>query len=94
MIMKSSKYLKLVGLAAALPFIYGCGSGSGAGSLLSFLFGGGGTEIALLGGSGLSGIGGGAVASLVNPEPASMLLVGGGLMAMSYFKSKNNRKSK
>jgi len=93
------KCLKLVALAAALPFIYGCGTGAGIGSLVGFLFGGGGTEIALLGGGGLPsvlGLGGegAGVASLVNPEPASMLLVGSGLMAMSYFKSKTNRKNK
>jgi hypothetical protein len=91
-----SKYVKLVALAAALPFIYGCG-GAGVGSLVGFLFGSGGGigPIALLGSSGAgAGAGAGSVASLVNPEPASMLLVGGGIMAMSYFKSKTDRRSK
>ena len=92
------KYVKFVALAAALPFIYGCG-GVGTGALLGFLFGGGaaGGGIALLAsaGSGAAGVGGGAgLAALHTPEPASMLLVGGGLMAMGYFKSKINRRSK
>jgi len=96
------KYVKLIALAAALPFIYGCG-GAGVGSLVSFLFGGGGLgsigDIALLGGLG-GGIGGAAgggaagVASLVQPEPASMLLLGSGLMTMSYFKAKAGRRNK
>ncbi len=90
---------KLIILAAMLPFVYGCGTGAGVGSLVGFLFGGGlggGSEIALLGSSAGSalGTGGAGVASLVNPEPASMFLVGGGLMAMSYFKSKTNRPKK
>lgn len=91
------KCLKFVVLAAALPFIYGCG-GAGIGSLVGFLFGSGlGSvgEIALLGSSGSGAIAGASgVASLINPEPASMLLVGSGMMAMSYFKSKTNRRSK
>jgi len=96
---KYLKCLKFVVLAAALPFIYGCG-GAGVGSLVSFLFGGGlgsAGDIALLGGSlgaGLSGAGGASLASLNQPEPASILLVGSGIMAMSYFKSKTNHRSK
>jgi len=97
MVKKSSKYLKFFGLAVALPFIYGCGSGSS--SLIGFLFGGGGGagigDIALLGSGGGTGLGGGAgLAGLHSPEPASMLLVGGGIMAMTYFKSKTNRRNK
>jgi len=91
------KYLKLVTLAVALPFIYGCG-GAGVGSLVGFLFGSGlGSvgEIALLGASGGGAIAGASsVASLTQPEPASMLLVGSGIMAMSYFKSKTNHRNK
>jgi len=93
------KYSKLVVLAAALPFIYGCG-GAGIGSLVSFLFGGGlgsAGDIALLGGSlgaGLSGAGGASLASLNQPEPASILLVASGIMAMSYFKNKAGRRNK
>jgi len=90
------KYIKLIALAAVLPFIYGCGAG--VGSLVGFLFGGGGltgSEIALLGSTGVLGGGGGAgLATLSQPEPASMLLVGSGLLAMGYFKSKADRRSK
>jgi len=88
--------LKFVVLASALPFIYGCGAGGGVGSLVSFLFGGGlGSigDIVLLGGGGGGG-GGGAIASLTQPEPASLLLIGSGIMAMTYFKSKTDRHSK
>jgi len=87
--------LKFVVLASALPFIYGCGGG-GVGSLVGFLFGGGlgGSigDIVLLGGGG--GGGGGSIASLIQPEPASLLLIGSGIMAMTYFKSKADRHSK
>ena len=89
--------LKFVVLAFALPFIYGCG-GAGVGSLVGFLFGSGlGSigDIALFGSSGGGALVVGAgLATLTQPEPASMLLLGSGLMAMSYFKSKKNRRSK
>lgn len=95
-----SKFCKLIALAGALPFIYGCGSGGGTSALLSFL--------------GLGGVGSGTVgllsetfaetaftagaatelASLHQPEPASMLLLGGGLAAMTYFRSRGNRPRK
>jgi len=95
------RYLKFVVLASALPFIYGCGGG-GVGSLIGFLFGGGlGSigDIALLGGigGGIAGAAGGGsagVATLIQPEPASVLLIGSGIMAMAYFKSKTDRRSK
>ena len=72
--------MKFIALAT-LPFIYGCGSGAGVGSLVGFLFGGGGAAaggITLLASGGADALVGGSssVASLVNPEPASMLLVG------------------
>lgn len=88
------KYWKLVAMAVTLPFIYGCGAGAGVGSLVGFLFGsGGGGGISLLASGGSDIItGASSVASLVNPEPASMLLVGSGLAAMSYFKSKSKQK--
>ena len=48
------KMAKLLALVGTLPFVYGCGSGGGSGSLLSFLFGstGIGGGLALLGGAG------------------------------------------
>jgi len=96
-------YLKLFALAAALPFIYGCG-GAGVGSLIGFLFGSGGLgsigDLALLGlggiGGGIAGVtdGGAGLASLHQPEPATMLLLGSGIMTMSYFKAKIGRRNK
>jgi hypothetical protein len=97
------KYLKPAVLAVMLSFIYGCGPGAGAGSLIGFLFGNGGDigggTIALLGGGSAAGggiaAGGGAeLATLHQPEPASMLLFGSGLMVMTYFKSKASRRNK
>ena len=92
--MGSSKFLKLIVLAGALPFVYGCGSGGGVSSLASFLFGstGIGGGIALLGGAAADatlGGGGAGLATLHQPEPVSLLLVGGGLAAMTYFSRRN-----
>ena len=102
MIKKYSKHINLLILTAALPFVYGCGAGGGIGALTSFLFGGSGSSLALLSGASnpvplgiASAVGGGAeLAALHNPEPATMLLLGGGVMAMTYFKSRKNRNSK
>jgi hypothetical protein len=96
------KCLKLVVLAAAFPFVYGCGPGAGVSSLTGFLFGSGGGlsggEIALLGGGGASAggalAGGAGLATLHQPEPATMLLLGGGLMAAAYVRSKLDRHGK
>ena len=91
-----SKILKMFALVGILPFIYGCGSGGGTGALLGFLFGGagvGGGTLALLSGSvadaALTGGAATQLATLHQPEPASMLLIGGGLAVMTYFKSKS-----
>ena len=64
-----------------LPFIYGCVPGSGSlGSL--FGSGGGGGNIASVAGDS------GTIATFHNPEPTSMLLMGGGMMAMAYYKNR------
>ena len=80
-------------LSLLLPFVYGCqgGGGGGGGSAASGLLpvSDGGSGI-----SGLSGLSGGSgdpgttIATIHNPEPATMLLIGGGLMAMRYYKTK------
>ena len=89
------KYLKQINLlilAAVLPFVQGCGAGGGIASLTSFLFGGGGGIGSFLPLGIAAATGGGTeLAALHNPEPASMLLVGGGMMAMTYFRSRKNR---
>ena len=85
--------LKFLGLVVMLPTIFGCGGGGGTGALFALLFGNS--------ASGLLGFGGGGsvippagvmeVARLTNPEPATMLLVGGGMAAMAFFKAKNKQ---
>ena len=86
----------LLWLATVLPFVYGCNSGGGGGSVSGFFGDSGSGSI----GSLSSGVGGGAgeiiiqggsaseLAVIHNPEPASMLLLSGGLMAMAYYKNK------
>ena len=84
----------------ALPSVYGCGAGGGGiGALTGFLFGGAGSSFAGgVGGFlplGIAAAGGGVeLAAIHNPEPASMLLVGGGMAAMTYLKSRKNHNSK
>ena len=71
-------------LSVLLPFFYGCqGGGDGA---LGFSSSGGGGSIA--GG----GTGGGEITTIVNPEPATMLLLGSGFAAMAWHKRKNKNK--
>ncbi|MBN1870057.1 MAG: PEP-CTERM sorting domain-containing protein [Candidatus Omnitrophica bacterium] len=89
-----SKIMKLVAMAGTLPFIYGCGSGGGS-SLASTLFGPDsgisdtlsslGSSIDLSSASSSLTQGATELATLHQPEPASMLLLGSGLIAAMYF---------
>jgi len=75
-------------LAIIVPLISGCGGGVAALGFLGSFFGaagGGGSG----GGLGIINVpGSDAISSITQPEPASMLLMGGGMAAMAYFKSK------
>jgi len=75
--------IKKYGFLALLPLLAGCAGGGSAAFGLGSLFGGGG------GGGGIPDIiSGEAIATIYQPEPASMLLMGSGLAAMAYFKNK------
>jgi len=73
-------------LAITVPLLTGCGGGGaatlGLGSLFGFAGGGGG------GGGIIGGGGGGPIAAIVQPEPASLLLMGSGMAAMAFYKSR------
>jgi hypothetical protein len=73
-----------------LPLLAGCGSGGGGLAALGLgsLFGGG-----VSGGLALLGGGAGTIASVHNPEPASMFLLGSGVAAMSFFKKVTKKTS-
>ena len=75
-------------LSILLPVVSGCGGGGG-GSLAS-LFGGSpsttGSSITGGGGGIVGGGGGEILPTLNNPEPATLLLLGSGIAAISYFK--------
>jgi len=78
-------------LSVLLPVVYGCqssGGSDGSPSITSLL--GGGTE----GAGGVippPGGGGDQLAQLHQPEPATMLLLGGGLVAMHYLKHRKTK---
>ena len=67
-------------LSIVLPCVYGCIPGAAA-----FLGNSGGAGAAS-GGTLLASGGGAAIATIHNPEPATMLLMGAGMMAMAYYK--------
>jgi len=75
-------------LSVLLPVVYGCGGGGGGGSAaLGALFGPGSG-----GGGGGGGGGGDTLATIHNPEPATLLLMGSGMAVMGlYRKHKKNR---
>jgi len=73
-------------LAITVPLLTGCGGGGAAALGLGSLFGfaGGGSPTI-----GIAGPGPGpGLAAIVNPEPASLLLMGGGMAAMAFYKSR------
>jgi len=76
-----------------LPFVYGCNGGSGSGGGSSFvgsLFGNSGSGV-----SGIINQGGGdtatALAAVHQPEPATMLLLGSGALAMGLMRRQKNQ---
>lgn len=75
-------------LTVLLPVVYGCTGGGG--SSVSSLLGG---SVAGGASGGAGGAGGGeiALASIENPEPATMLLLGSGFIVMGYLKNRLNR---
>ena len=102
-----TRYLKILALAFLLPCLYGCqGGGSSGGSsgasLSSFAFGAGDDSGSLplildsSSNSGNSGSGtpsgnGTDLATLHHPEPATMFLLGSGIVAMRFARNRKNR---
>ena len=86
---KSKKVVQSATYLGLLPLLTGCGGGLAA---LGSLFGGraaGGGEVA----SAILPAGGeAAIVALHNPEPASMLLMGSGAVAMAFMKRRKNSK--
>lgn len=100
---KYIRFANLFVLTVVLPFVYGCGSGGGdVASLGSFLFGGGNATLMDSGNAlplelavaSTEAVGSAGLATIHNPEPATMLLMGSGVVAMAYVKSRKNRGSK
>ena len=83
-------YAKLINFSTfsiLLPFIYGCQVGSGNSNFLSGFSGGGSSS----GFTDSSPVPPADIATMHNPEPATMLLLGGGLAAMTYYRNRNKR---
>ena len=71
-----------------LPVVYGCNSGGGGGEAapLGGLFMDEPATTAT--GTLLADGGGETLAQIHNPEPATLMLIGGGMMAMGYMRSR------
>ena len=96
-------WMMVLGVSALLVATTGC-KGDGDGS--TSLFGGGGSESLLAGlsggsgdgafgfsgGSGELGGGSGSIATLDQPEPASLVLFGSGLAGLAYLRRRKTRK--
>ncbi len=90
--MKSFKQVYTSLTLLLLPIIYGCTpSGGSDSSMSSFLFGSGSTastEAPTVAQTAVNSVSATDVAMITNPEPATMLLMGGGMVAMAYMKAR------
>ena len=93
--MRKNNYINIrtIIVCLSLPLLAGCGGGgSGLLGLVGSLFGGpiGGAGLLSLldSGIGFTNDGGAGLAAVHNPEPATMLLLGGGMAAMARLKSR------
>ncbi len=93
-----ARFINFSILSVVLPFVYGCQTGGGGG-LASALGVSGPASPAATGGTGDGGAtivttlqtGPETIATIHNPEPATMLLLTGGLAAMAVYKRKISR---
>ncbi len=100
LVMKLQAFL----LLTLIPMLYGCNPGAGDSSLGS-LFGSGGQGSVLSTNSNIGGPGGDVVTNAVfngasdhlgnvaSPEPATALLLGGGMVALGYLQNMKKRSS-